>query len=75
MGEIAGVNMVKAGGCLLSLKTRARWVERFYNELNGHVLDWRGMGSVRLYLACDSPYEYDDRTANSCVDKVETSLE
>ena len=35
----------------------------FHNELNGHVFDWRGMDSVRLYLAHDSPYnETSNRT-------------
>ena len=43
------------GGHLHSSKTRARSAERFHDELDGRVL--RGMGSVRLYLANDSPYD------------------
>ena len=39
MGEIASVNMTSLGGCLHSLKTRARWVEGFLDELNGHMSD------------------------------------
>ena len=47
IGEIAGVNMASLGMYLHSTKTRARWVEGFHDELNGHVFD----------LACDSPYD------------------
>ena len=39
MGEIAGVNKASLGGYLLSTKTRARWVEGFHDELNGHVFN------------------------------------
>ena len=38
-GEIAGVNMASLGGCLHSLRTSARWVERFHNKLNSHVFN------------------------------------
>ena len=55
-GEIAGVNTAPLGRYLHSSKTRARWAEGFHDELNGHVFSWRGMGSVRLYLARASPY-------------------
>ena len=37
IGEIAGVNMASLGGYLYSSNTRARWVEGFHNELNGHA--------------------------------------
>ena len=57
MGKIAGVNAASLGGYLHSSKTRARWVEGFHDELNGHVLDLEGMGCVRLNLARDSPYD------------------
>ena len=53
--EIAGVTMALLGGCLHSLKTTVRWAEGFHDELNGHIFNWRGMGSVRLYLALDQP--------------------
>ena len=39
MDEIAGVNTVSLGGYLHSSKTRARWAEKFHDELNGHVFD------------------------------------
>ena len=39
MGEIAGANTASLGGCLHSTKTRARWAEGFYDELNGNVFD------------------------------------
>ena len=55
LGEIAGVNTASLGAYLHSSKTRARWAEGFHDELNGHVFSWRGMGSVRLYFARDSP--------------------
>ena len=39
IGETAGVNIASLGKCLLSLKMRARWVEGFHDELNGHMFD------------------------------------
>ena len=37
--EIAGVNTASPGRYLHSTKTRARWVEGFHDELNGHAFD------------------------------------
>ena len=39
MGKMAGVNTASLGGYLHSKKKRARWVEGFHDELNGHVFD------------------------------------
>ena len=50
MGEIAGVNMASLGGYLHSMKTRARRVEGFHNELNGHVFDLERDGLRRIVL-------------------------
>ena len=55
MGEIAGVNMASLGGYLHSTKTRARWVKGFKMSSTVTCSTWRGMGSVRLYFAQDSP--------------------
>ena len=55
MEEIAGVNMASLGRYLHSTKKRARWAEGFRGELNSHVLTWRGLGSVRMYFARESP--------------------
>ena len=59
MGKAAGVNTASLGGYLHSSKTRARWAVEFHDELlNGHMFNLeRGMGSVRLYLARDLPYD------------------
>ena len=43
MGEIAGANTASLGGCLLSTKTRARWAERFHDEVIGDVFDLETM--------------------------------
>ena len=51
MGEIAGVNMASLGGYLHSLKKRARWVEGFHDELNGHVFDLQRDG-LRKAVPC-----------------------
>ena len=51
MGEIAGVNMASLGGCLHSSKTRARWVERFHDDLNGHSFDLERDG-LRQAVLC-----------------------
>ena len=50
MGEIAGVNLTSLGGCLHSLKTRARWSEGFHDELNGHVFDLKRDGLCQVVL-------------------------
>ena len=51
MGEIAGMNTASLDGCLLSTKTRARWVEGFHDKLSGHVFDLErdGLHQVVLY--------------------------
>ena len=51
MGEIAGVNTASLGGYLHSTKTRARWAERFHDELNGHVFDLERDG-LRQVILC-----------------------
>ena len=56
MGEITGGNTASLGGFLHSSKRRARWVEDSTMNLTATCSAWRGMGSVRLYLARDSPY-------------------
>ena len=48
MGEIAGVNTASLGGYLHSSKTRVRWAERFYDELNGNVFDLERDGLCRV---------------------------
>ena len=50
MGEIAGVNMASLGGYLHSLKKRARWVEGFHDELNGHMFDLERDGLCMVVL-------------------------
>ena len=50
MGEIAGVNTASLDVYLHSTKTRARQVEGFYNELNGHVFDLERDGLRRIVL-------------------------
>ena len=55
MGEIAGVNMTSLGGYLHISKTRARWAKRSMMNSKAMCSTWRGMGSVRPYLAPDSP--------------------
>ena len=60
MGEIAGVNTASLGGYIHSTKTRARWSEGFPMNSTAPCSTWRGMGSVRLYFAKDSPC--DDNT-------------
>ena len=51
MGETAGVNTASLGGYLQSTKTRARWVEGFYDELSGHVFDL-GRDGLRHVVLC-----------------------
>ena len=51
MGEIAGVNTASLGGYLHSMKTRARWAERFHDELNGNVFDLERNG-LRQVILC-----------------------
>ena len=55
MGETAGENKVSLGGYLHSLKKGARWAEWFHDNTKATCLTWKGMGSVRLYFAHDSP--------------------
>ena len=50
MGEIAGVNMASPGGYLHSTKTRARWTERFHDELNSYALDLERDGLRQVVL-------------------------
>ena len=50
MGKIAGVNIASLGGDLQSKKTRARWVEGFHDELNGHVIDVERDGLRQVVL-------------------------
>ena len=49
MGEIAGANTASLGGCLHSMKTRARWAEGFH-ELNGYVFDLERDGLRQVVL-------------------------
>ena len=55
MGETDGVNTVSLGGYLHSSKKRARWAKGSTMNSTATCSTWRGMGSVRLYFACDSP--------------------
>ena len=50
MDEIAGVNTASLGGYLHSSKTRAKWVEGFHDELNGHVFDLKRNGLPQVVL-------------------------
>ena len=49
-GEISGVNKALLGGYLRSPKTRARWVEGFHDELNGHMFDLERDGLRQVVL-------------------------
>ena len=49
MDEIAGANTASLGGCLHSMKTRARWVEGFH-KLNGYVFDLERDGLRQVVL-------------------------
>ena len=51
MAKIAGVNTASPGGCLHSLRTRAKWAEGFHNKLNGHVFDLERDG-LRQVVPC-----------------------
>ena len=51
MVEIAGVNTASLGGCLYSLKKRARLAEGFHDESNGHVFDLERDG-LRQVVPC-----------------------
>ena len=57
MGEIAGVNTALPGGYLHSSKTRAKWALDSIMNSMATCLTWRRMGSVRLCLAHDPPYD------------------
>ena len=50
MDEIAGVDTASLGVYLQSKKTRARWVEGFHDELNGHVIDVERDGLHQVVL-------------------------
>ena len=50
MGEIVGVNTASLGGYLHSTKTRARWAEELYDELNDHVFDLERDGLRKVVL-------------------------
>ena len=50
IGEIAGVSTASLGGYLYSSKKRARWVEGFHDELNGHVFDLERDGLRQVVL-------------------------
>ena len=50
MGEIAGVSMASLGVYLHRTKTRARLVEGFHDELNGHVFDLEMDGLHQVVL-------------------------
>ena len=50
LSEIAGVNKASLGRYLHSTKTRARWAERFHDELNGHVFDLERDGLRQVVL-------------------------
>ena len=47
MDEIADGN-TSLGGYLHSSKTRVRWAERFYDELNGNVFELERDGLCRV---------------------------
>ena len=51
MGEIIGVNTASLGEYLCSSKTRARWAERFHDEVNSHMFDLERDG-LRQVAAC-----------------------
>ena len=50
MGKRAGVNTASLGVHLYSTKTRARWTERFHDELNGYALDLERDGLRQVVL-------------------------
>ena len=50
MGEIAGVYTASLGEYLHSTKTRARWTEGFFDEINGHVFDLERNGFRQVVL-------------------------
>ena len=50
MGEMAGVNTASLGGRLRGSKTKARWAEGIYDELNGHVFDLERDGLRQVVL-------------------------
>ena len=50
MGEIAGVNTALLDVYLHSMKTRARLVEGFHNELKGHMFDLERDGLRQVVL-------------------------
>ena len=60
MGEMAGVNTASLGEYLHKTKSRAGGRKGFTIKSTATCSTWRGMGSVRLYFAQDSPC--DDNT-------------
>ena len=50
MGEIAEVNMASLGMYLHSMKTKARWVEGFHDELSGNMFDLEKDGLQQVVL-------------------------
>ena len=50
MGEIASVNTASHG--YLHSKKRARWVEGFHDELNGHMFDLERNDELRQVVPC-----------------------
>ena len=57
-GEIAGVNSTSLGSSAFIVQRQGPdgWNSSMMNSTATH-LTWRGMGSIRLYLAGDLPYE------------------
>ena len=47
--------LASLGGCLHSLKTRARWVEGLHDELHCHVCDLEWDGLLQVVLCPESP--------------------
>ena len=50
MGQISGANTASLGGHLHSEKKRARWVEGFHDDLNGHIFDLERDGLHQVVL-------------------------
>ena len=50
MSKIVGVDMVSLGRYLHSKKKRARWVEGYHDELNGHVFNVERDGLSQVVL-------------------------
>ena len=61
MGEITGVNTASLGGYPRGTKTRAKRVEGFHDELNGHVLDLERDGLRQVVLCPRHNHAIPDR--------------